>query len=137
MKSICVSLIATTFLLTGCASTEKTKEKNPFDAITLKENLIEGKTTQTQVLETFGAPDMTLEDERKEDVWTYSRSKYESETDRAGISALAVFLPGPLAAIGGSVDNETYESSSKMITVTLKFNKKKILKSYTISKSKV
>lgn len=137
MKSICMTFFTLSFLLTSCASTEKTKEKNPFDAITLKENLVEGKTTQGQVLETFGAPDMTLEDEKKEDIWTYSRSKYESETDRSSIGALSVFLPGPLSLVGGSLDNEKYESSSKMITVTLRFNRKKVLKSYSISKSKV
>lgn len=131
-------IVFTTVALTllSCASENKTPEKNPFDALTLKQNLIEGKTTQLQVLEVFGAPDITLENNKKEDVWTYSRSKQESESLGGGVGALAAFIPGPLALIGGNVDASKSETSSKMITVTLRFDRKKILKNYSITKSK-
>lgn len=34
----------------------------------LKENLLEGKTTQSRIMEAFGAPDMINESSSKEDV---------------------------------------------------------------------
>lgn len=46
MKYRFVILPFTFLIITSCASQEKVKEKNPFDALTLKQNLIKGKTTQ-------------------------------------------------------------------------------------------
>ena len=64
-----------------------------------------GKTTQAQLIETFGAPDMVTEDGSKEDIWAYNQRK--SESSNSGISSgMLAFLPiAPLAAfdIGGSL----------------------------------
>lgn len=133
-KFITITLLA---LLTSCASTDKANEKNPFDAITLKENLHEGKTTQIQIIETFGAPDITTQDENKNDSWTYAKSKTEREGLGIGTGALAMFLPGPLALVGANVNHEKSSTSSKTVTVTMTFDQNKILKGYTISKSKI
>ena len=44
MKKI-TTLLAIALLAVSCASNDKKNEKNPFDALTLKEVLIEGKTS--------------------------------------------------------------------------------------------
>lgn len=56
MKNL-IALISIALLAVSCASADKT-EKNPFDTITLKETLVEGKTSQTKIAQVFGAPDI-------------------------------------------------------------------------------
>lgn len=135
MKNLC--LVISMFAFVACATNEKTEEKNPFNAITLKEKIIEGKTTQSEILETFGAPDITTESEQKEDVWTYAKTSTKNQGTSAGVGALALFLPGPLYGIGGSFDKHEDETATKSVSVIIKFNKKKIVKSYSISRSKI
>ncbi len=135
MKNVC--LILSMFAFVACASNEKSEEKNPFNPITLKEKIIEGKTSQAEILETFGAPDITTESEQKEDVWTYAKSSTKHDGTSTGIGALALFLPGPLYGVGGSFDKNESETATKSVSVIIKFNKKKIVRSYTISRSKI
>jgi len=129
--------ISTLLLLASCATETEKNTKNPFDALTLKENLIEGKTTQTQMLQAFGAPDMVTETSSKEDVWTYSQVKHESSGSTVGAGLLG-FVPvagGMLADTWGSVRKD--ESSSKSVTLMVFFNKKKVVKSYSLNKVKM
>lgn len=124
-------------LLTSCASEAEKNTKNPFDALTLKENLIEGKTNQTEMLATFGAPDIVTEDSSKQDVWTYNQVKHESSGGTIGGGVLG-WLPTPAAAlvdVYGSVRKD--ESSSKSVTLMVYFDSKKIVRSYTLNKIKM
>ncbi len=131
-----MTMISIALITVSCASNSKKEEKNPFDALTLKETLKEGITSQAEVLKIFGAPDITTEDKTKQDVWVYSKHNTASETNGYGAGALA-FLPGPLSAVGGFLDGEKNESASKTVTLTLVFNKKKILKDYALTKVRI
>ncbi|AUN96856.1 hypothetical protein C0V70_01790 [Bacteriovorax stolpii] len=135
MKNLMIT-ISIALILTSCASSSKKEEKNPFDALTLKETLKEGLTTQTEVLKAFGAPDITTEDKTKQDVWVYSKHNVASESNGYAVGALA-FLPGPFSLAGGVLDGDKSETSSKTITLTLVFNKKKILKDYSLTKVRI
>lgn len=138
IKKLLTTLSISSFLfLASCATETEKNTKNPFDALTLKENLVEGKTTQTQMLQIFGAPDMVTETSSKEDVWTYSQVKHESSGNTVGAGVLG-FVPvagGLLADTWGSVRKD--ESSSKSVTLMVYFNKKKIVKSYALNKVKM
>jgi len=135
MKKI-TTLLAIALFAVSCASNDKKDEKNPFDALTLKEVLIEGKTSQAEIVNTFGAPDITTEDSSKNDVWVYSKHKNESE--RSGYVAGAVALmPGMWSLVGGAIDGDKSESSSKTVTLTLSFAKKKTLKAYRLTKVRI
>lgn len=124
-------------LLASCATESEKNTKNPFDALTLKENLIEGKTSQTEMLATFGAPDMVTESSAKEDVWTYNQVKRESSGGTIGGGVLG-WLPGSAAALADVYGNvRKDESSSKSVTLMVFFNKKKILRYYTLNKVKM
>jgi len=129
--------ISTLLLLASCATETEKNTKNPFDALTLKENLLEGKTTQTQMLQIFGAPDIVTETSSKEDVWTYSQVKHESSGNTVGGGLLGIVpvAGGILADAWGSVRKD--ESSSKSVTLMVIFNKKKVLKSYSLNKVKI
>jgi outer membrane protein assembly factor BamE (lipoprotein component of BamABCDE complex) len=132
-----ISLSLSLVLAVSCASQSEKNTKNPFDPLTLKENLLLGKTTQAQLMETFGAPDMVTEDGSKEDIWAYNQRK--SESSNSGISSgMLAFLPiAPLAAfdIGGSLGKR--ESGTKSTTLMLYFDKKKVLKNYNLQKVKI
>lgn len=138
IKNLFSSLvIISCLLLVSCASTNEGTTKNPFNALTLKENLHEGKTTQTQMLQIFGAPDIVTESSSKEDVWTYSQVKHESSGGKIGAGLFGV-LPMtslPLGDLYGSA--RTDESASKTVTLIVYFDKKKILKSYSLNKVKI
>jgi hypothetical protein len=134
MKSILS--ITLLFSLVSCA-TNDVQTQNPFNAVTLKEKIIEGKTTQNEVLETFGAPEITTLDESKEEVWTYAKHSQESESKGLDTDMLGVFMPSPFRWAWVDVNYNKHETASKATTVSIRFNKSKIVKSYIISRSKV
>lgn len=135
MKMLLI-ILSISLLTASCASNPKKEEKNPFDALTLKETPKEGVTSQTEILKTFGAPDITSEDKSKQDVWVYSKHNTSSESNGFAAGALA-FLPRPLSLVGGVLDGEKSEVASKTVTLTLVFNKKKVLKDYYLTKVKI
>lgn len=128
---------ASLLLFASCATENTTQTKNPFDALTLKEHLVEGKTTQTEMLQNFGAPDIITESSSKEDVWTYNQVKHESSGGSVG-AGLWSWIPTSGIGLGdvwGSVRKD--ESSSKSVTLMVYFNKKKIVRSYSLNKVKM
>lgn len=135
MKKI-MSLLSIALLVVSCASNDKKDEKNPFDALTLKEVLQEGKTSQAEIAKAFGAPDILTEDSSKNDVWIYSKHKDESDRSRYGVGGAAL-LPGMWSLVGGALSSGKSESSSKTTTLTLEFDRKKTLKSYQLMKVRI
>ena len=129
-------LLFIAILTVSCASKEKKTEKNPFDAITLKEVLKEDKTSQAEIIKAFGAPDITTEDTSKQDVWVYSKHKNESSNNGFSTGGLA-FLPGMFSVVGGMIDGGKAETSSNTVTLTLVFKKNKILKTYQLTKVRI
>ena len=78
-------------------------------------NLVVGQTTKAQVLETFGAPNVTTRDGSGREVWTYQRAAQVSQSsNRSGY--WTVILAGQNASASG------FESSSRMITLIIKFD---------------
>lgn len=82
-------------------------------------SLVKGVTTQTQVLEAFGSPNVTSLDAEGHEVWTYQRHASTAK----GSSAY-----GTLLLIGGSVGG--FEQSSKAMTLIIKFNSKKVVSDF-------
>ena len=123
--------------LVSCSTAPETKTENPFNAVTLKEKLIEGKTTQAQVLETFGAPEITTTDESEEEIWTYAKHSYQNERNSFGVDALGLLIPSPLDFMWVDASTSKSESSTKTLSVTIRFDKNKIVRSYKISQSRV
>jgi hypothetical protein len=104
--------------LTSCVS----QAPSPNSSLThgqVQTSLVKGVTTQTQVLEIFGSPNVTSLDAEGHEVWTYQRHA----TTARGSSAY-----GTLVLFGGSVGG--FEQSSKSMTLIVKFNAKKIVKDF-------
>ena len=78
-------------------------------------NLVVGQTTKAQVLETFGAPNITTRDGSGREVWTYQRAAQVSQSsNRSGY--WTVILAGQSSSASG------FESGSRMITLIIKFD---------------
>jgi outer membrane protein assembly factor BamE (lipoprotein component of BamABCDE complex) len=93
-------------------------------------NLKLGETSQTQVLEVFGAPNITSIDGTGQEVWTYQRAATVSQsTSSSGF--WTVLLTGPAALLGGqSQEAAGLEQTQRTMTLIIKFDEKKILSDF-------
>lgn len=87
-------------------------------------NIVTGETTKTQILEVFGAPNVTTRDGEGKEVWTYQRQAQVNQSygQRAGWTVL---LAGKSTAVTG------FESSSRMITLIIKFDVNDIVSDFS------
>ncbi|MFO1375029.1 MAG: hypothetical protein U1E99_10690 [Agitococcus sp.] len=83
-------------------------------------NLAVGQTTKAEVLEKFGSPNITTRDGAGREVWSYQREA--QVTQSASQSGYwSVILAGQSSSAAG------FESSSRMITLIIKFDDKDIV----------
>ena len=78
-------------------------------------NLTIGQTTKSQVIENFGSPNITTRDGAGREVWTYQRAAQVSQSSSQS-GAWSVILAGKSAEVAG------FESTSRMITLIIKFD---------------
>jgi outer membrane protein assembly factor BamE (lipoprotein component of BamABCDE complex) len=110
-------LLATSFLvlLAGCASPPKESiEKNKLTAGQVSLTLKKNTTTQQQVVEAFGSPNLVTQSAEGEEVWTYQRHATVSNASSSGFSATIILL-------GGGSSSSGFEQSSRTITLIIKF----------------
>jgi len=83
-------------------------------------NLKVGETSQTQVLEVFGAPNITSIDGSGQEVWTYQRAA--TTTQSASSNGYWTIL-----LAGQSQEASGLEQTQRTMTLIIKFNDKKIV----------
>ena len=82
-----------------------------------------GITTKAQILDVFGAPNVTTRDGQGQEVWNYQRQAQVNQVyDKA--SSWSVIL------IGQSSSTSGFESSSRMITLVIKFDSQDIVSDF-------
>jgi len=104
-------------VLGGCvASNPKplTQRNSQLTQGNVQMNLVVGKTTKAEVLEVFGAPNITTRDGKGNEVWTYQRAAHVSQG-----SGQENYWTVVLA--GQRNYNSGFETSSSMITLIIKF----------------
>lgn len=70
-----------TFVLSGCATFPKPDESAQQSNLThgtVKSQITKGKTTQAEILQIFGAPNITTKNKNQQEVWNYHKISYES-----------------------------------------------------------
>jgi outer membrane protein assembly factor BamE (lipoprotein component of BamABCDE complex) len=82
-----------------------------------------GKTTQNDVLETFGAPNVTTLDATGQEVWTYQRHATISQRGSANNYWTVVLL-------GGSTRAEGFEQTQRTMTLMIKFDANKVVSDF-------
>ena len=109
-------------VLSGClASTTPLTDKNSeLTQGNVQMNLIVGETSKAQVLENFGSPNITTRDASGKEVWTYQRAAQVSQS-----SSKTGYWNIIIAGQSGSASG--FESSSKMITLIIKFDENDIV----------
>jgi len=110
----------------GCATADKDRNSN-FTHGNVQRVLKKGVTTQQQVIEVFGAPNITTTDAENNEVWTYQKHSIGGESLDAGGGVIGV-VPGAVGV--GGTSGSAYSQSSKTMTLIIKFNEKKIVKDF-------
>jgi outer membrane protein assembly factor BamE (lipoprotein component of BamABCDE complex) len=82
-----------------------------------------GETTQDQVLETFGAPNITSIDGTGQEVWVYERHSTVSSSTSQGVY-------GTLGIVGGAKSKNQEQISTRQTTLIIKFDARKIVSDF-------
>ena len=121
------SYIVVAFLLAGCAAQENlqpvTTRNSELTHGNVQLNLKVGETTQVEVLEVFGAPNITTIDSQGREVWSYQRAA-SAQQSASSEQYWTIILAG------GSESASGFESSSRMLTLIIKFDGDKVVSDF-------
>lgn len=74
-----VALTLITMILVGCAPRlQQSAQRSNLSAGTVKRDIVKGKTTQAEILELFGAPNLVTKNRDAHEVWNYNRMSASS-----------------------------------------------------------
>lgn len=114
-----IFLLLTGILLVGCAPQANlepvTTRNSELTHGNVQLNLKVGETTQAEVLEVFGAPNIATVDSQGREVWSYQRAA-SAQQSASSQNAWTIILAGGSNSVSG------FESTSRMITLIIKFD---------------
>ncbi len=105
-------------LLEGCVVNQTLEEDNKNSSLThgqVQMTLKKGVTTKSEIIETFGAPNITTIDSNNREVWTYQ--KHATVAQSSSSSSY-----GTIILFGGSQKASGFSQSSSTITLIIKFD---------------
>jgi hypothetical protein len=105
-------------LLSGCMATQPIQSqpdsKNSLTTGQVQITLKKDVTTQPEVLEAFGAPNLVTMSSSGEEVWTYQKNATVSNATSSSVY-------GTIILFGGSTRSSGLEQSSRTMTLIIKF----------------
>lgn len=113
-------------LITACVQTPPTPVSDRDNQLThgnVQMNLEVGKTSQTDVLEVFGAPNITSTDGSGREVWTYQRNATVSQSSSSNSYWTIIVAGGDARASG-------FERSQRTMTLIIKFDENEIVSDF-------
>lgn len=111
-------------LSAGCASTTQAPQKSNLTFGNVKKSIKKGETTQSEIVQLLGSPNITTKNKNNQEVWTYSKQSYDSESGGFG---------GGLILFGG---NKAFSSqSSNSFDLIITFDKNDIVSDYSVVQS--
>ena len=124
LKSFLVLLFAT-FLISGCMSKVQplTDRNSALTQGNVQLSVKVGTTTKSDILENFGSPNITTRDGSGKEVWTYQRSAQVSQSSSES-GYWTILIAGEQGRSSG------FESSSRMITLIIKFDSNDIVSDF-------
>lgn len=123
-KSLGLFMIA--MVLTACAHSNPSPVSDRNSDLThgnVQMNLTVGTTTKAEVIEHFGSPNITTRDGSGSEVWTYQRQAQVSQSSSQS-SGWSILLAGGSASAAG------FESSSRMMTLIIKFDDNEVVSDF-------
>ena len=124
MKNL-IPLIASISVLTGCA-TSPAPVDNRNSALTqgnVQLNLEVGKTAKSDVLNVFGAPNITTRDASGAEVWSYQRHATISQSSSSS-NFWTILLVGQGSSASG------FSQTSRTMTLIIKFDKNDVVSDF-------
>lgn len=127
MKNALLTSVAGFFLtvvIAGCApatTAPTTDSANPLTSGNVTLTLRKNQTTQTEVLEVFGAPNLVTSNADGEEVWTYQ--KHATVASASASSGFATII-----LAGAQTSRSGFEQSSRTMTLIIKFKEVKGVK---------
>jgi len=123
MKRI-ILLIVMSMLLTACATQQPVQPTtNPFTAGKVALTLKKGVTTQTQVAEAFGAPNIVTQRDDGGSTWIYQKNSQSTSAHSKAIFATILL-------VSGGSNSASSSQSSRTMTLIIAFNKHDRVKSF-------
>ena len=110
-------------LLVGCqpSQTAQTVTESNLTAGMAKKTIVKGQTTQAEIMETFGPPDLlTHKDDMQ--IWTYDKIRYDIQSSEGYLTVL-------IAGVAGG--STRWSSTSTMLIIY--FDSKDVVKDYRLS----
>ena len=105
----------------GCQTSRGDAATGSLSAGMVKKSVVKGKTTQTEVLEIFGPPDLLTHTDGAE-TWTYDKTTYDVETTGSYFTVL----------LAGS-SRDTTKSSSRSTMVIIYFDANEVVRDFRLS----
>jgi outer membrane protein assembly factor BamE (lipoprotein component of BamABCDE complex) len=122
MKELCLGLII--LMLASCAAPTPVSDRNSdLTQGNVQMNLTVGETTKAQVLEVFGAPNVTTRDSSSHEVWTYQRQAQVAQSSSRSSGWTVIFG-------GSSSSSSGFESSSRMMTLIIRFDENDVVSDF-------
>lgn len=117
-----ISLLVVVLLFTtqGCMKTTQPIQKSNLTAGMAKAKIIKEQTTQNDILEVFGAPNIITKNKSGNEVWTYDKVSVEkSNTDGYGTIIVA------------GISQNRQSSSARTFTLMIEFDADDVVKDYS------
>lgn len=126
---ICAAVASMT--LNGCAVGPRSPSlgSSTLTAGMVKIEIIKGVTTQAEVLQIFGAPNIVTINTAEDEVWDYNRMSFESASSSAGV--LGIFWGG-WAAGGAGGHRASSTVTTKSFDLILIFDENDVVSDYTM-----
>jgi len=120
MKKLIILIVIALFMLQGYAIAAVTVQKSNLTAGMAKTKIIKGQTTQTQILEVFGAPNIITKNKSGYEVWTYDKVSVEKDN-----------TAGYLSIIVAGIGKQGSSSSARTFTLMIEFGDDEVVKEYS------
>lgn len=118
-----VYLFVLILLISGCASVQPVQKGNLTPGMA-KTKIIKGQTSQNEILEVFGAPNIVTKNKTGNEVWTYDKASVETGTSDVYGTIL----------IAGGVGSRS-STSARTFTLMIEFDDKNIVKDFSYRSS--
>jgi len=127
-KVISITLVSLLFLLASSCATFPQKQEESQSNLTIgivKSKIKKGETTQAEILQIFGSPNIITKNRDNDEVWNYNRMAYRTTSGADGVSVIF---------FGGSRAMTTATTSSFDLIII--FDENDVVKDYSVISAK-
>lgn len=128
-------LLSAALVLSMSSAAAAKEEKNSLTHGMVQMNVKVGVTTQAQIIEAFGAPNITTLDGSSQEMWVYDRQATVSYDKSSGFS-IGLLLGGGGGGVGGGgglgfgSKKSNSSQSSRTMTLIIKFDENKVVSDF-------